>query len=142
MIQTLLVLLAIVMAVMLIRRRMDVDDPEAQMLEVENLWDHAQHPYHCVVFKCPLGNCPGIAPLKGRLYLVGDGHELPVPECTSTRCRCRYVHYPDRRRREEDRRSSFGLEQEMYRYSHERDRRLAPGRRKGDWLVDMELPVG
>jgi hypothetical protein len=52
------------------------------------------------------------------------------------------VHHPDRRRKEEDRRATFGLEQEMYRHTHGRERRLSPGRRSEDWSTGLETSVG
>ena len=145
MLQALLVLIAIIAAIILVRGRLgDPYAPSAgnQVIEADDLWDHVEHPYHCVACKCSLGNCPGVASMKGKVFLVGDDHKLPVPECTASRCRCRYVHYPDRRRKQDDRRAAFGLEQEMYKYTHDRDRRISLGRRVEDWSVDLEATLG
>ena len=145
MVQTLLILIAIFVAVKLIRR--DPGDSDEVALAddgkvLEDLWDHQAHPYHCVACKCSEDDCAGVAGLKDKLFLVGDDHRLPVPECTAVRCRCRYVHYPDRRRFDDDRRASFGLEQEMYEFNHDRDRRLSQGRRAEDWSETLEISAG
>ncbi len=145
MVQTLLILIGLFLAVKLIRRGSD-DSDEAVLAGdsnvLEDLWDHRAHPYHCVACKCGEEDCAGVAGLKDKLFLVGDDHRLPVPECTAVRCRCRYVHYPDRRGSEDDRRASFGLEQEMYKFNHDRDRRLSLGRRAEDWSDTLEINAG
>ena len=50
-------------------------------------------------------------------------------------CRCRYVHHPDRRQKEDDRRMVYGLEKHLYKQIHDRDRRSSLGRRAEDLSV-------
>lgn len=147
MLQALLILLAVFLIVRLLRHRSADDFTYAETARSgdftpEDLWDHVEHPYHCVACRCSNGGCKAVQPLEGHYYLVGESHELPVPECTAVPCRCRYVHYADRRHSEEDRRAAFGLERDMYRLTHDRDRRISLGRRIEDWAVeDMEVAL-
>ena len=145
MLQILIILAAILLAIKLLRRSPG-DAYEAVLTDdskaFTDLWDREVHPYHCVACKCSEESCAGIAGLKDQLFLVGDDRQFPVPECTAVRCRCRYVHYPDRRRHDDDRRASFGLEQQMYKFNHDKDRRLSLGRRSEDWSEDLEINAG
>ena len=141
MLQSLLLLIAFVLALILIRRRLGdpyaVSDPDFSV-DQTNLWDHVENPFHCVACECAVKDCAAAAAMKDKVYLVGDDGKLPLPECTAFGCRCHYVHLADRRQHEWDRRASFGLEQDMYQYTHDRDRRISAGRRVEDWSVDYE----
>ena len=85
--------------------------------------------YHAV--SC-VGNCRHLEPYKGKRYLTDEAPPLPVPECTSSNCKCRYVHYDDRREDDGDRRGIVGLRNELYAHSGEQDRRKRRGRRESD----------
>ena len=68
------------------------------------------------------------------LHLPDEAPPLPVPECTSSNCKCRYVHYDDRRQDDADRRGIVGLRNELYSHSGEADRRTkSRGRRDSDY---------
>ena len=65
--------------------------------------------YHSVEVRFREGDCcewvknlkdARLLPHQARLF------PLPLPECDAARCRCRYVHFPDRRG-EDDRRMPF-----------------------------------
>jgi hypothetical protein len=88
----------------------------------------AYHSIGCV------GDCRWLEPYKGKRYLPDEAPPLPVPECTSSNCKCRYVHYDDRREDDADRRGIVGLRNELYSHSGESDRRTrSRGRRDSDY---------
>jgi hypothetical protein len=68
----------------------------------------AAHPWHAVAV-AGTGGCGLSAQLSGRRFLSADAPLLPLPGCAVRPCRCRYVHYADRRA--EDRRFPFGVRQ-------------------------------
>ena len=98
-------------------------------------WNHQEFPFHCVSCRCSAEHCKAADPLKKCYFLVKGAPELPVPECTAIPCQCRYVHYEDRRHEECDRREIFGIQNELYRYTQDQERRKVLGRRMEDWAV-------
>src|SRR5210317_922391 len=60
-------------------------------------------PYHAVTIRhAGAGACAAVLRVAGRIYLPNAAPQLPLKGCTSTKCRCQYVHQDDRR--QEDRR--------------------------------------
>ena len=51
--------------------------------------------------------CPAVRKLEGQNFLEMEAPITPLSECTCSKCRCRYVHYNDRRS-PEDRRDPLG----------------------------------
>jgi hypothetical protein len=47
--------------------------------------------------------CPAVRKLEGQKFLEMKAPITPLSECTYSKCRCRYVHYNDRRSLEERR---------------------------------------
>jgi hypothetical protein len=75
------------------------------------------------------GCCEAARQFGKMRFLCAKAPRLPVPECTSATCSCRYVHHADRRSGK-DRRS-------VYEWTRERqlglvNRRAAQGRRSTD----------
>jgi hypothetical protein len=72
--------------------------------------------------------CAGALKLKDKNFLVREAPELPLTGCSAANCRCRYNYHADRRS-SEDRRLSFGAQQNLYSLNSERrerhDRRKA-----------------
>lgn len=62
--------------------------------------------YHSVEIQYLGQGCKAVQALQGQVFLSQRAPKLPLPECTSARCRCRYRHLDDRRRT--DRRGEFG----------------------------------
>ena len=72
--------------------------------------------------------CTPVAPLVGQRFLAEDAPRIPVEGCTNPDCRCRYVHYRDRRT--ESRRDSDHFI--AVRKFHNPDLRSGSGRRVSD----------
>ena len=63
-------------------------------------------PYHAVSLKYSSSACDAAKAMTGRRFLSSAAPRLPLPECDSLECRCRFVHHSDRRTGK-DRRSPF-----------------------------------
>ena len=74
------------------------------------------------------GCCEASLQQKDSRYLAAEAPSIPLPECSqSTRCRCKYKHWEDRR--QGDRRTPYnGLAAQYY---GSEDRRERPDRRQG-----------
>jgi hypothetical protein len=94
-------------------------------------------PYHAVSCRSGTGNCAAVEALKDQRFLVEDAPQLPLEGCTSERCECKYLHHQDRRDNDDDRRALYGIKSEFYEYTSKQDRRVKNGRRESDWEVDQ-----
>ncbi len=57
-----------------------------------------RNPFHAVGIDSPRARCCHAArALKGQRFLAGDAPRLPLPDCDSAACTCRYQHFEDRR---------------------------------------------
>lgn len=63
-------------------------------------------PYHAVVIKFSQNGCAAAKAIAGRRFLATEAPTLPLPECDVSNCDCHFVHFDDRRARQ-DRRSPF-----------------------------------
>lgn len=61
------------------------------------------HPYHCVAIRYRDGACPAVQRLSGQRFLSKEAPPIPLPACNAASCRCRYVHFEDRRQNDERR---------------------------------------
>ena len=66
----------------------------------------AATPYHAVSLEYSSNACDAAKAMTGRRFLSSAAPRLPLPECDSLECRCRFVHHDDRRTGK-DRRSPF-----------------------------------
>ncbi|QYJ85462.1 hypothetical protein K0I73_14830 [Shewanella mesophila] len=90
--------------------------------------------YHSVEIVNESGMCASAKGLKGKRYLSQDAPKIPLPNCENKECNCRYIHYEDRRKYNEDRRLDFGVTQELFGVFGEKNRRGTnrKGRRASD----------
>ncbi len=85
------------------------------------------NPFHAVSVEPGLRACEAARKLEGRRFLSSSAPTLPVPECSRSKCQCRYVHHNDRRSAR-DRRVNFANP-----HAHKMsDRRGGCGRRMTD----------
>ena len=90
------------------------------------------HQYHSVSIQCKDDACAAVNELTNQRFLAQTAPAIPLAKCDAANCQCNYVHYSDRREEEDDRRSMFSIQTELYRQNIERDRRDKQGRRKND----------
>lgn len=84
---------------------------------------------HAVSVESGLTPCAAALALSHRRFLSNEAPSLPLPDCDSDSCGCRYAHHDDRRSGDERRMpfvslGSFGVEHA------ERDRRTRRDRRR------------
>ena len=94
----------------------------------------ANSAYHAVSIKYATNACEAAKALSGRRFLSNAAPRLPLPDCDSLECRCRFAHHDDRRTGK-DRRSPFaapGFGGSTGAF--EKERRENSGRRKSDGL--------
>jgi hypothetical protein len=94
-------------------------------------------PYHAVSCRSGAGKCAAVEALRDQRFLVKDAPQLPLADCTSERCECKYLHHEDRRDNDDDRRALYGIKSDYYEYTSKQDRRVKNGRRESDWEVDQ-----
>jgi hypothetical protein len=87
------------------------------------------NPYHAVAIVAGRSGCGAVQSLAGQRFLSRKAPSLPLPGCDAIECRCRYLHYDDRRsgvdRRAQDLWNPYAENQSM-------NRRQARGRRSTD----------
>jgi hypothetical protein len=54
-------------------------------------------PWHAVAIAAPASACAAAQACKGKRFLSRDAPQLPLAECDTTQCECKYRHFPDRR---------------------------------------------
>jgi hypothetical protein len=54
-------------------------------------------PWHAVTIAAPASACQAAQACKGKRYLSRDAPRLPLAECDTAQCECKYRHFPDRR---------------------------------------------
>ena len=57
----------------------------------------APNKFHAVTIACGLRACPEARALQGRRFLSREAPALPLKNCGSFQCQCRYEHHDDRR---------------------------------------------
>jgi hypothetical protein len=88
--------------------------------------------YHAVSVKSGPGACEQALAMDKKRFLPAEVSQLPLADCTSSDCQCKFVHYPDRRDADNDKRAPTALRSELYTRSGKPERRTQSGRRKTD----------
>ena len=53
--------------------------------------------FHAVSLKFPADACDAAKAMEGKRFLSSAAPRIPLPECDSLECKCRFVHHKDRR---------------------------------------------
>ena len=93
-----------------------------------------EHPYQAVSLLSLGGGCPAVESIGQRRFLVREFPPLPLEECTSHHCNCKYVRHDDRRYDGLGRRLHMDVAADTEESDdlHERRRQVIRGRRKTD----------
>ena len=85
--------------------------------------------FHAVSIKFASSACSAAKSLEGKRFLSSAAPRIPLPECDVLECKCRFVHYADRREAD-DRRNPYraGISGDTGKYPEEQ--RKNPERRK------------
>jgi len=90
--------------------------------------ESAGRPYHSVAIRHPSDACAAVRGVAGRKFLAGEAPLFPLGNCEAASCRCRYVHYEDRR--DDERRSPFAVRHVLLPGGEEGERRMLVDRRR------------
>lgn len=124
-------LLALLIAVWLLYRSKNRQSPKAEPKRPEISSSRRSNEFHAVSIKSVSSACEAALLLKDKRFLSNDAPQLPLPDCDAARCKCRFVHYQDRRTGE-DRRDQYagpvagGTGEHEQKQRRPRDRRAEP----------------
>jgi hypothetical protein len=85
------------------------------------------HHYRAVAVRHSLLSCQAVNKLDGKRFLATEAPSLPVKGCDIWPCRCRYEYLADRR--QEERRSLYGIQRNLMPHAVRQDRRQLDRRR-------------
>ena len=57
----------------------------------------SSQPWHAGTIAAPASACEAAQACKGKRYLSREAPRLPLADCDTTQCECKYRHFPDRR---------------------------------------------
>ena len=91
--------------------------------------------YRATAVICGENSCEAVKAVSGKRFLDGDKDipKIPLPNCDTPKCSCKYEHYLDRRNSDEIRRGPPGLKSQLHPHIENVERRLKRGRRTSDW---------
>tara|TARA_R110002049_G_scaffold67693_5_gene175756 strand:- start:3912 stop:4355 length:444 start_codon:yes stop_codon:yes gene_type:complete len=93
-------------------------------------------PYRAAEIVVAQGACEPVRALAGTRYLLREVPHIPVTDCASRKCTCTYIHHPDRRNMDGDRRAHYDTLTNAYTTTGHSERRGSNGRRADD------MPLG
>jgi ABC-type nickel/cobalt efflux system permease component RcnA len=101
---------------------------------------HRSSQHHAVSINPGGCSCDAVNAVTGERYLTrAEVPNLPLLDCTSANCTCRYVHHEDRRSNQGNRRAAYSVKTELYGLDRDQDRRKKGGRRASDRAQDIGL---
>jgi hypothetical protein len=100
-------------------------------------WDRragfgTNHPYHAVSIDPVPFSCTAAHAIRTQRFLSEEAPALPLAKCSAQQCQCRYIHYPDRRSGDRDRRLGPVEESDESEFWSLRNRRSFRRRRLAD----------
>ena len=94
---------------------------------------NASNPFRAVSIKAGSAACAEVQALEGERFLIGTVPHIPLAECGSKSCTCKYVHHEDRRHPDDERRAPAALTTDLYASTGNEERRGGRrGRRETD----------
>lgn len=136
----LLIVLIIILATVFIRVRLF-----PQVVHRRKLTDSEHQPsgqragrkpafsYKSVSVVCDVDACAAARNITDKRFLTFEAPVVPLPDCTSGLCSCKYVHHQDRRMQTIDRRALIALSSEPIQHRDVECLRNSTGRRRSDW---------
>ena len=105
---SLLALVALLAAFLLVRRTQksikNRPDPKSSTRSLASQPQNTK--YHAVSIRVGGKACSAAKEMQGERFLASDAPMFPLTDCDSPKCQCRFVHYKDRRARD-DRRNPY-----------------------------------
>jgi hypothetical protein len=91
--------------------------------------------FHAVSILPTQQGCPSAESIRAQRFLSEDAPGLPLADCSAVDCRCKYIHYADRRSGARDRRLGPAENPDALEFWSLRSRRVTVGRRQEDLQV-------
>jgi hypothetical protein len=96
-------------------------------------------PFPAVSVRCTGSSCEAAKALKGQRFLAKEAPGLPLRDCSSAHCTCKYAHHFDRRSGTFDRRLLAGASKDYLLFFGNDDPREGRGRRASDWAAAYQM---
>lgn len=87
--------------------------------------------FHAVSLKFPANACNAAKAMEGKRFLSSAAPRIPLPECDSLECKCRFIHHKDRRQGD-DRRNPYPTNVAGITGEHKQEQRHRSDRRSDD----------
>lgn len=105
-----IVLIVLLVAAFVAARRMTGSQskktPQRPVATATAISSHSQ--FHAVSIKFSGNACEAARAMQGKRFLSSAAPRIPLPECNVLECKCRFVHFKDRRNSDDRRGSSLG----------------------------------
>ncbi len=100
------ILFVLVVVYLIQKRKAKPEAAETSREDTQRQLAQKSTPFHAVCIEPGPHSCAAAEELRGQRFLSADAPLLPLKNCTSSNCECRFVHFSDRRGRK-DRRSEL-----------------------------------
>lgn len=127
---SILIVVALLIAIVLMRRNAgDQKKPASERPSpTRSASKAASSQFHAVSIKFSQSACETAKAMDGKRFLSSAAPRLPLPECDVLDCKCKFIHFKDRRDRE-NRRDPYGPPISGGTGEHPQEQRAARNRR-------------
>ena len=80
--------------------------------------------------------CTAVKALGEKRFLANRAPQVPLADCDSGKCQCRYIRHADRRAGE-DRRDQYGLQTDLHVVAGKEEHRVKSNRRRNDGFTSV-----
>jgi len=92
----------------------------------------ADNNFPAVSIKFGASACQAVTDLQDKRFVKGEAPTIPLDNCNSANCTCKYTHHEIRRENDGDRRAPGSLQTTLYESTGKAERRDGGRRRSGD----------
>jgi len=113
----------------------DMDSGAKKRDSAQKLAANPTNPYRATAIVCGENSCEAVRAISGKRFLDADKDipHVPLPNCDTPQCSCKYERFLDRRDTDVIRRAPPGLRGQLHLHMGNVERRLKRGRRTSDW---------
>ena len=108
--------------------------PRTRSVKVASRPGNLHHIYQAASINPGGCACTAVKALGDKRFLADEAPQMPLTNCDSAKCQCRYVRHDDRRRRE-DRRAVYCLQTDLHLVAGKEEHRAKTCRRRADKLT-------
>jgi hypothetical protein len=117
------------------RPKKDVNTGAKKQNSSQKFASNSINRYRATAIICNENACEAVKVISGKRFFDADKDipQIPLPNCDTPKCSCKYERYLDRRVTDEIRRAPPGLKSQLHPHIENVERRLKRGRRTSDW---------